>query len=73
MNALNRWWNLGQIQGVKYRNELRYSKESLARWLASAKGQAIAASSQQHREWIEEFQAEEQNSGTEPDSVLLSL
>ena len=56
VNALNRWWNLGQIQGVKYRNELRYSKESLACWLASAKGQAIAALSQQHREWMKEFE-----------------
>lgn len=35
VNALNRWWKLGKIQGVKYRNELRYSKESLAYWLAS--------------------------------------
>ena len=72
-NALNRWWNLGQGQGVKYRNELRYSKESLACWLASAKGQVIAASSQQHKEWIKEFQTEEQNSGMEPASVPLSL
>lgn len=73
VNALNRWWNLGQIQGMKYRNELRYSKESLACWLASAKGQAIAAPSQQHTEWMKEFQAEEQNSGMEPDSMPLWL
>lgn len=73
VNALNRWWNLGQIQGVKYRNELRYSKESLACWLASAKGQAIATHSQQHREWMKAFQAEEQNSGMEPDSMPLSI
>lgn len=72
VNALNRWWNLGQIQGMKYRNELRYSKESLACWLASAKGQAIAVPSQQHKEWIKEFQAEEQNSGMGPDSMSLS-
>lgn len=56
VNALNRWWNLGQIQGVKYRNELLYSKESLSCWLASAKGQAIAALSQQHREWMKELE-----------------
>ena len=56
VNALNRRWNLGQIQGVKYRNELRYSKESLACWLASTKGQAIAALSQQHREWMKELE-----------------
>lgn len=72
VNALNRWWNLGQIQGVKYRNELRYSKESLACWLASAKGQSIAAPSQQHREWMEEFRAEEQDSGMELNSMPLS-
>ena len=71
VNALNRWWNLGQIQGVKYRNELRYSKESLACWLASTKGQAIAVPSQQHREWMKEFQAEEQDSGMESDSMPL--
>lgn len=71
VNALNRGWNLGQIQGVKYRNELLYSKESLSCWLASAKGQAIAAPSQQHKEWMKEFQAEEQNSGMEPDSMPL--
>ena len=71
VNALNRWWNLGRIQGVKYRNELLYFKESLACWLASAKGQAIAAPSQQHKEWTKEFQAEEQNSGMEPDSMPL--
>ena len=59
VNALNRWRNRGQIQGVKYRNELRYSKESLVCWLASVKGQAIAAPSQQHKEWMKEFQAEE--------------
>ena len=73
VNALNRWWNLGKVPGVKYRNELRYSKESLACWLASAKGQAIAAPSQQHREWIKEFQAGEQDSGMEPASMPLSL
>ena len=56
VNALNRWRNLGKVQGVKYRNELRYSKESLACWLASAKGQAVAAPSQQHREWMKEFE-----------------
>lgn len=44
---------------MKYRNELRYSKESLVCWLASVKGQAIAAPSQQHKEWMKEFQAEE--------------
>ena len=71
VNTLNRWWNLGQIQGVKYRNELRYSKESLACWLASAKGQAIAVPSQQHKEWMKEFRPEKWNSGMEPNSMPL--
>ena len=71
VNALNRWRNLGQIQGVKYRNQLRYFKESLACWLASAKGQSIAVPSPQHREWIKEFQAEEQTSGMEFRSMPL--
>ena len=58
VNALNRWRNLGQIQGVKYRNTLRYSKESLACWLASVKGQSIAVPSPQHREWMKGFRSE---------------
>lgn len=44
---------------------------NLACWLASAKGQAIAVPSQQHREWMKEFQAEEQDSGMESDSMPL--
>ena len=73
VNALNRWRNLGQIQGVKYRNTLRYSKESLACWLASVKGQSIAAPSLQHREWMAGFQSEEQTSGMEFHSMPLLL
>ena len=63
VNALNRWRNLGQIQGVRYRNQLRYFKESLACWLASVKGQSIAVPSPQHRKWMKGFQSEEQTSG----------
>lgn len=62
LTTLNRWWNCGQVKGVKYRNELLYSKESLACWLASVKGQNIAALSKQHREWMKEFQTAEQSS-----------
>ena len=56
LTTLNRWWKRGQVKGVKYRNELLYSKESLACWLASAKGQNIAALSKRHQEWRKEFQ-----------------
>ena len=56
LTTLNRWWKQGLVKGVKYRNELLYSKESLACWLASVKGQNIAALSKQHREWMKEFQ-----------------
>ncbi|MCI7474857.1 MAG: hypothetical protein MSB10_14495 [Clostridiales bacterium] len=56
---------------MKYRNELRYSKESLACWLASSKGQAIAVPSQQHKEWMKEFRPEKWNSGMEPNSMPL--
>ena len=73
VNALNRWRNLGQIQGVKYRNTLRYSKESLACWLASVKGQSIAVPSPQHREWMKVFESEEQTDGMEFHSMLLLL
>ncbi|MGN8897444.1 helix-turn-helix domain-containing protein [Flavonifractor sp. HCP28S3_F3] len=71
LTTLNRWWSRGQVKGVKYRNELLYSKESLACWLASVKGQNIAVLSKQHREWMKGFQAEEQNSGMEPNSMPL--
>lgn len=73
VNALNRWWKSGQIQGAKYQNKLWYAKESLACWLASAKGQAIAVPSPKHREWMEKFQAEKQNSSMEQNSMPLSL
>lgn len=73
VNALNRWRNLGQIQGVKYRNTLWYSKESLACWLASVKGQSIAVPSPQHRAWMKGFQSEEQTSGMEFHSMPLLL
>ena len=65
------WLDAGKIKGLNYRRATLLSKESLACWLASAKGQAIAAPSQQHKEWMKEFQAEEQNSGMEPDSMPL--
>ncbi len=72
VNALNRWRNLEQIQGGKYRNELWYPKESLAYWLVSTKGQAIAAPSQPHQEWMKGFQEEEQDGGMEFGSMPLS-
>lgn len=71
MNTLNRWWNPGRVEGVKYRGSLLFSKESPACWLASVKGQNIAVLSEQHREWMKEFQAEEQNSDMEPNSMSL--
>lgn len=71
MNTLNRWWNLGRMEGVKYRGSLLFSKESLACWLASVKGQNIAVLSEQHQEWMKEFQAEEQNSDMEFGSMSL--
>lgn len=71
MNTLNRWWNLGRVEGLKYRGTLLYSKESLACWLASVKGQNITAPSEQHREWITRFQTEEQSSGMEFGSMPL--
>ena len=58
---------------MKYRNELLYSKELLACWLASVKGQNIAALSMQHREWMNEFQREKQAGNLSLDLVLRSL
>lgn len=65
LTALDRWWNQGQVVGVKYRGALLLSKESLACWLASGEGQNIAALSEQHREWMKAFQAEEQSNDKE--------
>ena len=73
LTTLNRWWKRGQVKGVKYRNELLYSKESLAYWLASVKGQNIAALSKQHREWMKEFQREKQVGDISLDPALHSL
>ena len=73
LTTLNRWWKRGQVKGVKYRNELLYSKESLAYWLASVKGQNIAALSKQHREWMKEFQREKQAGNISLGPVLRSL
>lgn len=45
--------------------------KGVAGLLASVKGQNIAVLSEQHREWMKEFQAEEQNSDMEPNSMSL--
>ena len=71
LTALDRWWNQGQVMGVKYRGTLLLSKESLACWLASGKGQNIAALSEQHREWMKAFQSDGQNSGMKTNSMPL--
>jgi hypothetical protein len=48
------------LEGIHYRRTILISKESLAEWLASDKGQnIIQRQSVEHQELIEEFQARE--------------
>ena len=61
------------MDGFSLCETIRHGDPYIGIIMASAKGQAIAVPSQQHKEWIKEFQAEEQNSGMGPDSMPLSL
>lgn len=70
-STINRWVRDGIVEAVRcYRSNL-ISKESLAERLASSEGQLIPARSALHEELLEEFQAEEQNSGMEWYSMSL--
>ena len=54
------------LEKIHYQGMILLSKESLAEWLSSDKGQNIQRQSVEHQELIEEFQAQElkqENSG----------
>lgn len=64
--TIERWFQKDHLKGVYYRGMILLSKESLAEWLASDKGQNIQRQSVEYQKLIEEFQAQEltqENSG----------
>lgn len=61
--TMNRWLRLGHVSGITYYGVNRISKESLAEYLASPEGQRISVKSGTHRLLLEEFCAEQKNSG----------
>ena len=74
VTTLDRWFQKDFLAGIRYRGTILISKESLAEWLASDKGQSIQQQSVVHRELMDEFQMQEQgqkNSGMEFGSMSL--
>lgn len=63
--SILRWVNQKQVKGVLYHERYLISKESLAEFLSSKDGQDIVQKSEIHRDAIEQFMAEQKNSGTE--------
>lgn len=62
------------MAGIRYRGTILISKESLAEWLASDRGQSIQRQSVVHRELVDGFQMQEQgqkNSGMNFGSMSL--
>lgn len=51
------------MEGVNYYGTNLFSKESLAEHLASHAGQDTSVKSELHREFLEEMQTEQKNSG----------
>lgn len=63
--SILRWISRGQVKGILYHERYLISKESLAEFLSSKQGQDIVQKSELHRDVIEEFTAEQKNSGME--------
>ena len=66
VTTLVRWFQKEFFSVFRYRGMILISKESLAEWLASDRGQSIQQQSTTHQELIEEFQIQEieqKNSG----------
>ena len=72
-STINRWVRDSIVEAVRCYGSNLISKESLAERLASSEGQLIPARSALHKELLEDFQAEEQNSGMEWDSMPLLM
>ncbi len=69
--AINGWVEKGLLKAVQYRGRNLIAKESLAERLASRKGQLTSVRPKIYEELLEEFRAEEQNSGMEWGSMSL--
>lgn len=64
--TIERWFQKELLEDIRYRGMILISKESLAEWLSSDRGQSIQQQSAVHQELIEKFQIQEQeqkNSG----------
>ena len=72
-STINRWVRDSIVEAVRCYGSNLISKESLAERLASSEGQLIHARSALHEELMEDFQAEEQNSGMEWGSMPLLM
>lgn len=64
-SSINRWVRDGLVNGLCCRGTNLISKESLAERLTSYEGQMIPVRSTLYEKLLEEFQADEQNSGME--------
>jgi hypothetical protein len=74
VSTLERWFQKDLLAGIRYRGTILISKESLAEWLASDRGQSIQRQSVVHRELVDGFQMQEQgqkNSGMNFGSMSL--
>ena len=71
MYTMTRWAQDGLVKGVLYYRKYLVSKGSLAEFLSSRIGQGITAMSELHRELLEEFCAQQQNSAMELGSMAL--
>ena len=74
VSTLERWFQKDFLAGIRYRGTILISKESLAEWLASDRGQSIQRQSVVHRELVDGFQMQEQgqkNSGMNFGSMSL--
>lgn len=58
-STIESWFQKKFLAGIRYRGMILLSKESLAEWLASDRGQSIQQQSTTHQELIEEFQIQE--------------
>ncbi len=71
MYTINRWAQDHLVKAVLYYGKYLISKDSLAEFLSSGAGQSITAMSELHRELLEDFCAQQQNSAMELGSMAL--
>lgn len=71
MYTMTRWAQDGLVKAVLYYRKYLVSKGSLAEFLSSGAGQGITAMSQTHRDLMDDFSAQQQNSAMELGSMAL--